>query len=183
LSVLFYKNCDAKLIFRTPKKNLFLKDFMETINHYTELIEKSLQMLGIEPETSRCADPGQWLVYNGETEIYIDLWEQKEPNGWNYFQPEGYNLKVFQVLSPVCFLPEESQLTAFYEDLLENNLNMFFASFIVNKQENMLALKFRRICNDLRVEDIIEAIESVGYYSELTASVFTDKYGVQRIKL
>jgi hypothetical protein len=156
---------------------------MENFEDYSKIVEQSLEILGINPENSRCSEPGQWLIYNGETEIYVDVWEQKEPNGWNYFQPEGYNLHVFQVLAPICELPEASLRTSFYEDLLENNLNLFFASFTINKEENMLAVKFRRICNALKTEDVIEAIESVGYYAESTLGILENRYGVKKINL
>lgn len=154
---------------------------MEKFEDYTRIVEQSLEILGINPEESRCSEAGQWLVFNGETEIYIDVWEQKELNGWNYFQPEGYNLHVFQVLAPICQLPTEELRGAFYEDLLENNLNLFFGSFTINKEENMLAVKFRRICNALKNEDVIEAIESVGYYAESTFDILEKRYGVKKI--
>lgn len=156
---------------------------MEKFEDYEAIIEQSLKTLNVDPENSRCSEKGQWLVFNGDTEIYVDLWEQKETNGWNYFQPEGYNLHIFQVLSPICYLPEGENNLQFYEDLLENNLNLFFASFTINKAENILAVKFRRICNSLKLEDVIEAIESVGYYSETTLSILEERYGVKKIKL
>lgn len=157
---------------------------MEKFEDYSALIEQSLKTLNLDPENSRCSEPGQWLLYNGDTEIYLDLWEQKELTGWHYFQPEGYNLHIFQVLSPICFLPEdETKHQQFFEDILENNLNLLFASFTINKAENMLVVKFRRICNALKTEDVIEAIESVGYYSESTLSILEQRYGVKKVKL
>jgi hypothetical protein len=156
----------------------------ENFEGYSNLIEEALTTLGVNKENARCSEPGQWLIFNGETEVYVDLWEQKTDSGWNYFQPEGYNLHVFQVLAPICKLPEgDDMLQAFYEDLLQNNLNLLFASYIINKDEQMLAVKFRRICNAIKLEDVIEAIESVGFYAELTRGVLTQKYGVDPIQL
>ena len=103
--------------------------------------------------------------------------------GWQYFQPDGYTLNVFQVLAPICYLPiDQTLLKQLYEELLENNLNMLFASYTVNKAENMLAVKFRRICNSLKQEDVIEAIESVGYYAETTKNILEERYGVKRLE-
>ncbi len=156
---------------------------MKNFDDYKTLIEQSINILGIDPMQSRCSEAGQWLLYNGDTEIYVDLWEQKEMTGWQYFQPDGYTLNVFQVLAPICYLPiDQTLLKQLYEELLENNLNMLFASYTVNKAENMLAVKFRRICNSLKQEDVIEAIESVGYYAETTKNILEERYGVKRLE-
>lgn len=156
---------------------------MKNFDDYKTLIEQSINILGIDPMQSRCSEPGQWLLFNGDTEIYVDLWEQKEMTGWQYFQPEGYTLNIFQVLAPICYLPDDPKLRKqFYEELLENNLNLLFAAFTVNTSENMLAVKFRRICNSLKQEDIIEAIESVGYYAETTKDILEERYGVKRLE-
>lgn len=156
---------------------------MEKLKEYSAIIEEGLKILGVKPEDTRGDEPGQWLVFNGETEIYIDLWEQKEMTNWQYFKPEGHNTFVFQVLSPVCKLPKSEQLKTFYEDILHYNLNMLFASFTINTDEQMLAAKFRRIGSEMRVEDVIEAIESVGYYSEVIGKVLSEKYATPRIAL
>lgn len=148
---------------------------------HNSLIENTLAYLGLNPTEARSAEDGQWVIFNGGTEIYIDLWEQKEQNGWMYFESDE-PVFVFQAISPVCYLPT-SNLEAFYEELLQNNLNLLFASYTINKEQNMLAVKYRRVCNGLKQEDIVEAIESVGYYSEITLNAIADRYDIVKIEL
>lgn len=154
---------------------------MATFEEYNTLIENTLNLLGLNPEEARSSEPGQWVVYNGDTEIYIDLWEQKEANGWMYFKPEG-SVFIFQVISPVCILPKENREKLF-EELLHNNLNMLYSSYTISTEENILAVKFRRVCDEIRREDIVEAIEATGFYSETTFSAISDRYAVEKIIL
>jgi hypothetical protein len=153
---------------------------MKNNTKYNEIIEQGIRVLGINPEQTRCSEPGQWLIYNGQTEIYIDLWEETSKMGWIYFEPEE-PLIVFQVLAPVSFFPDEEYLFKMFEELLENNLNMLFASFTVNSKEKIIAVKFRRIADDLTVQDVVEAIESTGYYAENARSVLSERFGAKSI--
>ncbi len=148
---------------------------------YNNLIESTLAFLGLNPTEARSAEKGQWVLYNGDTEIYIDLWEQKTQNAWLYFESEE-PLFIFQVISPVSYLPTINT-EQFYQELLHNNLNMLYASYTINKEENVLAVKFRRICNGLKQEDIVEAIESIGFYSETTYKALVDRYDIAKIEI
>ncbi len=147
---------------------------------YNSLIETTLAFLGLNPAEAKSEEDGQWVVFNGDTEIYIDLWEQIENNGWMYFESDE-PIFVFQAISPICYLPS-GNLEHFYEELLQNNLNLVFASYTINKEQNILAVKFRRICNGLKQEDIVEAIESIGYYSEITLKALSDRYDIKKIE-
>ena len=150
------------------------------LSEYNSLIETSLAFLGLNPAEAKSEEDGQWVVFNGDTEIYIDLWEQIENNGWMYFESDE-PIFVFQAISPICYLPS-GNLEHFYEELLQNNLNLVFASYTINKEQNILAVKFRRICNGLKQEDIVEAIESIGYYSEITLKALSDRYDIKKIE-
>ncbi|NQW41832.1 MAG: hypothetical protein HQ463_00165 [Bacteroidetes bacterium] len=150
------------------------------LSEYNSLIETTLAFLGLNPAEAESEEDGQWVVFNGDTEIYIDLWEQIENNGWMYFESDE-PIFVFQAISPICYLPS-GNLEHFYEELLQNNLNLVFASYTINKEQNILAVKFRRICNGLKQEDIVEAIESIGYYSEITLKALSDRYDIKKIE-
>jgi hypothetical protein len=149
-------------------------------NTYSELIESTFGFLGLNPVETRGAESGQWVIYNGDTEIYIDLWEQDKENAWLYFETDE-PIFVFQCISPVCLMPESS-LEKFYEELLHNNLNMLYTSYTINKEQNMLAVKYRRPAKGLTKEEIIEAIESAGYYSESTFKALEDRYKIEKLK-
>lgn len=45
----------------------------------------------------------------------------------------------------------------------------------------MLAVKFRRPAKGLTQEEIIEAIESIGFYSESTYKALEDRYAIGKI--
>lgn len=145
----------------------------------TQLIESTFAFLGLNPLETRASEPGQWIIYNGDTEIYIDLWAVEKENAWLYFESDE-PVFAFQAVSPVCFLPETGH-EQLYEELLHNNLNMFYTSYIINRDQNMLAVKFRRPAKGLTQEEIIEAIESVGFYSESTFKALEDRYRITRI--
>lgn len=148
---------------------------------YNNLVESTLGFLGLNPAEARSEEKGQWLIFNGDTEIYIDLWEQKQQSAWLYFESDQ-PLYIFQIISPICYLPT-IHVEQFYEELLHNNLNMLYGSYTINKEENVLAVKFRRICNGLKQEDIVEAIESIGYYSESTYKALAERYDVAKIEV
>lgn len=146
---------------------------------YSELIEMTFASLGLNPTETRGAEKGQWVLFNGDTEIYIDLWPLDTDNAWMYYETDE-PVFAFQVISPVCYMPLEN-LEKFYEELLHNNLNMLYTSFTINKEQNMLAVKVRRPAKGLTQEEVIECIESVGYYSESTFHALQERYPVLRI--
>jgi hypothetical protein len=147
---------------------------------YSPTVETALAHLGLNPAETRGADPGQWQLFNGKTELFIDLWKDRDMNQWLFYEPEG-EVYYFQVLSPVCYLPDEKR-EQLYEELLHNNLNMLYASYTINTTENILAIKYRRPAEGLTSDIVMEAIESVGYYSEFTFSVLSDRYDISPIK-
>ncbi|MEZ4805004.1 MAG: YbjN domain-containing protein [Bacteroidia bacterium] len=150
------------------------------IEKSSELIESTFAFLGLNPLETRGAEQGQWVIYNGDTEIYIDIWEVEKENAWLYYESDE-PIFAFQVISPICYLPE-SGLEHLYEELLHNNLNMLYTSYTINKEQNMLAVKYRRPSKGLTQEEIIESIESVGYYSESTYTALKDRYQISKIE-
>jgi hypothetical protein len=75
-----------------------------------------------------------------------------------------------------------SNLEQFYEELLHNNLNMLYTSYTINREQNMLAVRYRRPAKGLTQEEIVEAVESVGFYSESTFKALEDRYQIERLK-
>jgi hypothetical protein len=146
---------------------------------YSELIETALATLGLNPVETRCADEGQWMIFNGETEIYIDLWENEKDNPWLYFE-SNEPLFMFQIIAPICLMPEDKS-EVFYEEILHNNLNMLYGSYTINKEQNMLAVKYRRPVTNISQEEIIDLIECIGYYAESTFDILKERYPIQKI--
>jgi hypothetical protein len=146
---------------------------------YYSIIEEALQVIGVEPEHARNADEGQWSIFRDEIEVFIDLWSSGKEPQWNYYFKEE-DIPVLQVIAPITTLPI-FDLDEFYEELLEINRHLFYATFVVNKEENMLAVKYRMVGLDLTVDSAMQAIESVSYYAEYFQPRIMQKFKVQPV--
>lgn len=144
-----------------------------------EIIEQALQVIGVDPMNARNADEGQWSIFRDEIEVFIDLWDSGKEPQWNYYFKEE-DIPVLQVIAPITTLPV-FDLEEFYQEILEINRHLFYASFVVNRQENVVAVKHRMIALDLDVDAAVQAIESVSYYAEFFQPRFIQKYGVKNV--
>ncbi len=149
------------------------------IDKYYLLIEESLKHLGLNPDEARCAEAGQWLVFRSDTEIYIDVWKEQNLNEWMYY-PDAANTFNFQIAAPISKLPSADRRPYFYEDLLQMNQMTQYASFVINKEEEMVLAVFRRVTENLDKTDIIESIEAVGYYAELAWKMLNQSYDLRK---
>lgn len=147
---------------------------------YKDLIENSFRKLDIDPTETRCEGEGAWLLTRGHVGVYIDLWQSERPTQWQNFAPEAAG-PVFQVVCPVCTLPDAEKMLVFEEELLQLNFHMFYGSFTVNRQEKMAVLIHRRLAEGLREDDVLNAILSMSLYAEQLSVYFEEKYGVNRI--
>jgi len=149
---------------------------------YSEKVEDALETIGVEPANARCEGEGQWLVHRNTIEIYVDIWQPEEHQQWEYFKdPEPAS--IFQVVAPVCFLPEDPGLRLkFMEEVLYMNFHMFYGSFTVNFEENMAAIRYRRLLDGINRVEIIEPIESIGFYAESLVPYLSEKYGAKKIQ-
>jgi len=86
-------------------------------------------------------------------------------------------------LGPVGFMPENpAQLTQFMEELLYINHHMFYGSFTVNMQEKVAAIGYKRLLEGANRVEMIEPIESIGYYAENLSNFLSEKYGLKKIE-
>lgn len=146
----------------------------------SETVEQALEQLGVNPEEVRCSEPGQWLVFRDDFEIYLDVWDQQELTPWNYFKPEG-ELSVFQVSVPVFYMPEKRK-EELLEELLAVNMNLFYGAFTYNPNEQVVLLKYKRLAEHLQVADVVETVEALGYYAEMTFKVLSEEFGLRAIQ-
>jgi hypothetical protein len=146
------------------------------------VVEDALQTIGVEPETARTEGQGQWMIERGEMEIYIDVWQPQDHNQWEYFKDDKPSA-VFQVVVPVCYLPNEKELLAdFYEELLYLNHHMFYGSFTVNTEEKMVAIGYKRLLEGCNRVEMIEPIESIGFYAENLSKFLSKKYRLKKVE-
>lgn len=149
---------------------------------YFVKVEDAIQTLGIDPEACRCETEGQWIVQRGDIEIYVDIWQPLDHHQWEYFRDEE-PAAVFQVVAPVCYLPSTLEgKMRFQEEILHINHHMFYGSFTINDEEQMAAIGFKRLVEGINRVEIIEPIESIGYYAENLSQFLTEKYHLKKIE-
>lgn len=151
------------------------------LNKFYAITEDAIQTLGLDPTEAR-GEEGQWFLHRAELEIYIDVWQPTEHSQWEYFK-EDEPTPMFQVVAPICFLPEdEKKRSELLEEILYINFHLFYVSFSVNHQENLLVLSFRRLLEGLNRVEMIEPIESIGYYGQTLQPYLCEKYGAKKIE-
>lgn len=149
---------------------------------FYDVAEDAIKTLGVDPETTRCEDAGQWILGREEVEIFIDIWQPLEHNQWEYFK-EDEPTAIFQVVAPVCYIPsEESTRLQFMEEILYINHHMFYGSFTVNTEEGMAVIRFKRLLEGANRVEMIEPIESIGFYAENLSKYLSKKYGLKKIE-
>ncbi len=149
----------------------------EAITLFEATVQKHLQL---KPEQTRCENEGEYIINRDKTEVYVDLWQPKEPTQWQYFDRETV-AGVFQIVAPVCFYPEPEHLPMFLEELAHLNFHLFYGSFIANSQEKVVSIQYKRVLDGLNDTEIIEPLEAVGYYAENLKEYLAEKYHVKKI--
>lgn len=149
-------------------------------DNFTVIIEGALRKMGLKPEETLGDEPGQWQLFRGSICIFIDVWKPSLNSDWNYTGTE-HAVETFQVVAPITELPDQSKLLQFYEELLHMNFHLYQSSVIVNRRDNVLAVKYKRILAGLTEAEVIEAVESTGYYAEMLAEYYSKNYGVKKL--
>jgi hypothetical protein len=144
------------------------------------LFEESLSVLELTPEETRCEGVGEYMIKLDEVDIYIDIWQPEEPSQWQYFPSETPET-IFQIISPIVRYPKPEKFPAFASELLHLNFHMHYASLILNAEEEIAAVKFKRPSAGLTTEQIIEPIEAVGFYATHVSNYLSQKYLVQQL--
>ncbi len=142
---------------------------MELNKEFSERVEEALKMAGIDPILCRSEAEGQWNLKKDDLEVWIDL-----------LPIEQNDRTYLQIMSPIALVPADNTL-AFLSELLEINYQIIDASFCVF--EGGAYLKIMREIDTLRADDVLLAINRVGYYASVVEKDLTEKYKVERILL
>ena len=59
---------------------------------------------------------------------------------------------------------------------------MFYGSFTVNTEEAMAVIRYKRLLEGANRVEMIEPIESIGFYAENLSEYLSKKYGVKKIE-
>lgn len=151
------------------------------LDNLIEIVDQSLELMGIKPEDAKNEEQGQWFLMNEEMPIYLDAWQEQQSTPWNYFK-FNEDATVFQITIPFCYAPTLKR-EAFLEELLIVNLNLHYGKFSYNPAENIVALVYRIPGSDLKLNGISSIVDALGYYAEMTYHVLKDEFGLKRVNV
>lgn len=120
------------------------------IESYYAIVEEAILAFGISPEQARGEQPGQWNLKKSKFDIFIDVWEQE-----SHF--------LFQVVAPLCSLPDENR-EEFLLYLLKRNYGLSGTAYAI--LENEVFLKYTMDATLLTKENIINTLTKTAFYAE-----------------
>jgi len=122
------------------------------IDTYYKLVDAAIADLGLNPDEVRGEHPGQWNLKKGKFDIMVDVWEQE-------------NQILFQIVSPLCSLPDENR-EAFLIHILQKNYGMSSLAYAI--MEDSVFLKHTTEANTLTKELILLLLSKTAFYAEMS---------------
>ena len=122
------------------------------IDTYYKLVDAAIADLGLNPDEIRGEQPGQWNLKKGKFDIMVDVWEQE-------------NQILFQIVSPLCALPDENR-EAFLMYILQKNYGMSSLAYAI--MEDSVFLKHTTEANTLTKELILLLLSKTAFYAEMS---------------
>lgn len=122
------------------------------IDNYYKLVDSAIADLGLNPDDVRGEQPGQWNLKKGKFDIMVDVWEQE-------------NQILFQIVSPLCALPDENR-EAFLMHILQKNYGMSSLAYAI--MEDSVFLKHTTEANTLTKELILVLLSKTAFYAEMS---------------
>lgn len=117
---------------------------------YYNLVNDAITSLGLNPEETKGENPGQWNLKKGRFDIMVDVWEQEKQF-------------LFQIVCPLCSLPEENK-DAFLQHLLQRNYGMSSVTYAM--MENDVFLKYTTEALELTKENVVMLLNKTAFYAE-----------------
>ena len=117
---------------------------------YYQLIDEAIMALGLKPEDTRGQQEGQWNLKKGRFDIMVDVWEQEKQF-------------LFQIVCPLCSLPEENK-EGFLLHLLQRNYGMSSLSYAI--MDDSVFLKFTTEAETLTKDMLMMLFNKAAFYAE-----------------
>lgn len=140
---------------------------MEDLRIYYAMVDEVIHSFGVDPAVCRGEKPGNWKLFKGSAEVWIDIW---------HIEAEGRG--YFQVVAPVMMVPEIHR-EAFYKELLELSDTMFGAAFTIDN--NRAYIKAIREVEHLDITEVTATLNRVGSYADDYDDMLKTKYGAPPI--
>lgn len=125
------------------------------IQTFYKLVDDAIADLGLNPEEVRGDQPGQWNLKKGKFDIMVDVWEQEK-----HF--------LFQVVAPLCTMPEENK-EAFLLFLLQKNYGLSGVAYAT--MDDTVFLKHTTEAGSLTKENIVNILTKIAFYAEQSSFV------------
>ena len=120
------------------------------IENYYKVVDEAVAALGLDAEEVRGEQPGQWNLKKGRFDIMVDLWEQE-------------NQYMFQIICPLCGVPEENR-EGFLMNLLQKNYGLSAMAYAV--MDTIVFLKYTTEAAPLTSENIVSLLTKAAFYAE-----------------
>ncbi|MCZ8285815.1 MAG: YbjN domain-containing protein [Bacteroidia bacterium] len=120
------------------------------IEKYYKVVDEAVAALGLDAEDVRGEQPGQWNLKKGRFDIMVDVWEQESQY-------------MFQIVCPLCGIPEESR-EGFLLNLLQKNYGLSAMTYAV--MDNIVFLKYTTEATPLTSENIVSLLTKTAFYAE-----------------
>ena len=125
------------------------------IQTFYKLVDDAIIDLGLNADETKGDLPGQWNLKKGKFDIMVDVWEQEKQF-------------LFQVVSPLCTLPDENK-EGFMLHLLQKNYGLSSLAYAI--MEDSVFLKHTTEMASLTKENIIALLTKTAFYAEQSAFV------------
>lgn len=136
---------------------------------FISIVEKGIELTGVDPVLARSEAEGQWNLMNGDLEVWIDLWNA-EDQGKIYYQ----------VMCPLVYIPKDNELE-FLRELLDINYQTIEAYLVTFKEG--VYIKVIREADFILAEEVSLSITRVGYYGDMFSKAFMEKFKAQKLIL
>lgn len=153
---------------------------MNLLSYYA-VVEDALKQLDIKPESARCEGEGEWMIVKDGREIYLDVWVPEQKSQWQYYLAENPE-PVFQIICPIARLSKDTDKQRLFEDLMQLNFHLYYASFMLNGPENIIALQYRRLATGLNQRELLEPLNAIGYYAVNLGTVLIEKFQLEKLQ-
>lgn len=125
------------------------------INTLYKLVDDAIIELGLNADETKGELPGQWNLKKGKFDIMVDVWEQEKQF-------------LFQVVSPLCSLPDENK-EGFMLHLLQKNYGLSSLAYAI--MDDSVFLKHTTEMASLTKENIVMLLTKTAFYAEQSAFV------------
>jgi hypothetical protein len=128
------------------------------IHTFYKLVDEAIADLGLSPDETKGEQPGQWNLKKGKFDIMVDVWEQEKQF-------------LFQVVSPLCTLPDENK-EGFMLHILQKNYGLSSLAYAI--MDNSVFLKHTTEMGSLTKENIVMLLTKTAFYAEQSEFVPAD---------